>query len=348
MKDAQGFLRSADTVLRDFENKRTDGDGWYHVPDSICANNQERAMIHGFEQECAKFGKHIPYEIGKQAEELFMRAKASGQRLWAHRTGLSMDDGDLSSIAKHGLMVPAQGHGTNERLELGYTATRIPQNTSGFLLLLRTAALDEYKYMKTTVLCLTDNTPNIMNGHLNPDQVVGCIARDGSGHVCNFLRREEMLECHNTKMIRNGSQMIDVDRKPIAELTSSDYCQCQINNLEHGVTLMNDSYDNDVRNCSVMYGHIVYGNLQAMAHDLNLSKEQELELRRAIEAFASNLSSNSDLHERADEHSFATSDRKTLEMTQERESDSLIAMLDAMEMPGTDAEGKEVETDLER
>lgn len=63
-------------------------DGWYHIPDTLCQNAEERQIRQQFEKECAQLERQIPYETGKQIEQMFLETRNNAQQLWAHRTGL--------------------------------------------------------------------------------------------------------------------------------------------------------------------------------------------------------------------------------------------------------------------
>ena len=104
LEHAQHFLKENTEVLS--ESK----DGWYHIPDAMCQSASERNIRNQLEEECKQMGKQIPYEIGKQLETMFLQAKETHEQLWVHRTGLSIDGGDLASIAQRGLAVPTQGY----------------------------------------------------------------------------------------------------------------------------------------------------------------------------------------------------------------------------------------------
>ena len=164
--------REANAVAEEISVTDSSKDGWYHIPDHMCAGEADWEAVQTFEKECRQTGRRIPYAVGKQLEDIFISAKADHKQIWAHRTGLSIDGGDLASIAKHGLAVPAQGHGSDELPELGYTATKFSMTTNGFIHLLHASALEEYKHMRGTVVCLTDENPNIARGYLDPGQVV--------------------------------------------------------------------------------------------------------------------------------------------------------------------------------
>lgn len=236
-----------------------------------------------FEKECKQTGRRIPYAVGKQLEDIFINAKADHKQIWAHRTGLSIDGGDLASIANHGLAVPAQGHGLDELPELGYTATKFTMTTNGFIHLLYASALEEYKHMRGTVICLTDENPNISMGYLDPGQVVGYVARDEKGHVCKFLDPSEMAQCHNTKTILKDDIQVEIDRKSNVDLREQDYFPCRIEGLGE-VWLVNDSHDGNLKNCSIACENRIYGNLSLFALEKQLTVSQiqtvQAEIRR--------------------------------------------------------------------
>lgn len=161
---AENGDREAKAIAEEISVTDSSKDGWYHIPDRMCAGKADREAIRMFEKEYQQTGRRIPYAVGKQLEDIFINAKADHKQIWAHRTGLSIDGGDLASIANHGLAVPAQGHGLDELPELGYTATKFTMTTNGFIHLLYASALEEYKHMRGTVICLTDENPNISRG----------------------------------------------------------------------------------------------------------------------------------------------------------------------------------------
>lgn len=228
---AENEDREAKAVAEEISVMDSSKDGWYHIPDRMCAGKADREAIRMFEKECQQTGRRIPYAVGKQLEDIFINAKADHKQIWAHRTGLSIDGGDLASIANHGLAVPAQGHGLDELPELGYTATKFTMTTNGFIHLLYASALEEYKHMRGTVICLTDENPNISSGYLDPRQVVGCVARDEKGHVCKFLDPSEMAQCHNTKTVLRDGIQVEIDRKSNVDLRKQDYFPCRIEGL---------------------------------------------------------------------------------------------------------------------
>lgn len=134
---AENGDRETKAIAEEISVTDSSKDGWYHIPDRMCAGKADRETIRMFEKECQQTGRRIPYAVGKQLEDIFINAKADHKQIWAHRTGLSIDGGDLASIANHGLAVPAQGHGLDELPELGYTTTKFtvapkevfPENT---------------------------------------------------------------------------------------------------------------------------------------------------------------------------------------------------------------------------
>lgn len=265
-------------------------DGWYHIPDTLCQNAEERQIRQQFEKECAQLERQIPYETGKQIEQMFLETRNNAQQLWAHRTGLSMDGGDLSAIATRGLIVPTQGHGKDEEAQLEYTATPISMNAKGFIQLLRIAALEEYKNMQGTVVCRTQGTPKILGDYLQPDQIVCYIARDACHRVCRYLDTTDMMQVHNTKTILENGKEMEVDRKSAQELTANDYRSFSHPMLEHqSITLINDSYDGRVENCSIAYGDRIYGNLESMARGLGLTQIQEWICNDCIQMFAQDI-----------------------------------------------------------
>lgn len=276
--------REANAVAEEISVTDSSKDGWYHIPDHMCAGKADRKAVQMFEKECRQTGRRIPYAVGKQLEDIFISAKSDHKQIWAHRTGLSIDGGDLASIAKHGLAVPAQGHGSDELPELGYTATKFSMTTNGFVHLLRASVLEEYKHMRGTVVCLTDENPNITSGYLDPGQVVGYVARDEKGQVCKFLDLPEMAQCHNTKTILKDGIQVEVDRKSNADLREQDYFPCRIEGLGE-VWLVNDSYDGNLKNCSITCGNRVYGNLSLFALEKQLTVSQMQSVQAEIGRF---------------------------------------------------------------
>lgn len=275
--------REAKAVAEEFSVTDSSKDGWYHIPDHMCAGKADLEAARIFEKECRQTGRRIPYVVGKQLEDIFISAKTDHKQIWAHRTGLSIDGGDLASIAKHGLAVPAQGHGSDELPELGYTATKFSMTTNGFIHLLHASALEEYKHMRGTVVCLTDENPNITSGYLDPGQVVGYVARDEKGQVCKFLDLSEMAQCHNTKTILKDGIQVEVDRKSNVDLREQDYFPCRIEGLGE-VWLVNDSHDGNLKNCSIACENRIYGNLSLFALEKQLTVSQiqtaQAEIRR--------------------------------------------------------------------
>ena len=280
--------REANAVAEEISVTDSSKDGWYHIPDHMCAGEADWEAVQTFEKECRQTGRRIPYAVGKQLEDIFISAKADHKQIWAHRTGLSIDGGDLASIAKHGLAVPAQGHGSDELPELGYTATKFSMTTNGFIHLLHASALEEYKHMRGTVVCLTDENPNIARGYLDPGQVVGYVARDKKGHVCKFLDLSEMAQCHNTKTILKDGIQVEVDRKSNADLREQDYFPCRIEGLGE-VWLVNDSHDGNLKNCSITCGNRVYGNLSLFALEKRLTVSQMQTVQAEIGRFERTL-----------------------------------------------------------
>lgn len=280
--------REAKAVVKEISAADNSQDGWYHIPDHMCAGKADREAVRTFEKECQQTGRRIPYAVGKRLEDIFIAAKADHKQIWGHRTELSIDGGDLASIAKHGLAVPAQGHGLDELPELGYTATKFAMTTNGFIHLLHTSALEEYKHMRGTVVCLTDENPNISRGHLDPGQVVGYVARDEKGQVCKFLDLPEMAQCHNTKTILKDGIQVEVDRKSNADLREQDYFPCRIEGLGE-VWLVNDSHDGNLKNCSITCGHRVYGNLSLFALEKQLTVSQMQSVQAEIGRFERTL-----------------------------------------------------------
>ena len=280
---AENGDREAKAIAEEISVTDNSKDGWYHIPDRMCAGKADREAIRMFEKECQQTGRRIPYAVGKQLEDIFINAKADHKQIWAHRTGLSIDGGDLASIANHGLAVPAQGHGLDELPELGYTATKFTMTTNGFIHLLYASALEEYKHMRGTVICLTDENPNISRGYLDPGQVVGYVARDEKGHVCKFLDPSEMAQCHNTKTILKDGIQVEVDRKSNVDLREQDYFPCRIEGLGE-VWLVNDSHDGNLKNCSIACENRIYGNLSLFALEKRLTVSQmqivQAEIRR--------------------------------------------------------------------
>ena len=60
--------------------------------------------------------------------------------------------------------------------------------------------------------------------------------------------------------------------------------------LEHqSITLINDSYDGRVGNCSIAYGDRIYGNLESMAKGLGLTQIQEWICNDCIQMFAQDI-----------------------------------------------------------
>ena len=280
--------REANAVAEEISVTDSPKDGWYHIPDHMCAGKADMEAVRTFEKECQQTGRRIPYAVGKQLEDIFISAKADHKQIWAHRTGLSIDGGDLASIAKYGLAVPAQGHGSDELPELGYTATKFSMTTNGFIHLLHASALEEYKHMRGTVVCLTDENPNISGGYLDPGQVVGYVARDEKGHVCKFLDLSEMAQCHNTKTILKDGIQVEVDRKSNADLREQDYFPCRIEGLGE-VWLVNDSPDGNLKNCSITCGNRVYGNLSLFALEKQLTVSQMQSVQAKIGQFENAL-----------------------------------------------------------
>ena len=280
--------REAKAVVKEISAADNSQDGWYHIPDHMCAGKADREAVRTFEKECQQTGRRIPYAVGKRLEDIFIAAKADHKQIWGHRTELSIDGGDLASIAKHGLAVPAQGHGLDELPELGYTATKFAMTTNGFIHLLHTSALEEYKHMRGTVVCLTDENSNISRGHLDPGQVVGYVARDEKGQVCKFLDLPEMAQCHNTKTILKDGIQVEVDRKSNADLREQDYFPCRIEGLGE-VWLVNDSHDGNLKNCSITCGNRVYGNLSLFALEKQLTVSQMQSVQAEIGRFERTL-----------------------------------------------------------
>ena len=276
--------REAKAIAEEISVTDSSKDGWYHIPDRMCAGKADRESIRMFEKECQQTGRRIPYAVGKQLEDIFINAKADHKQIWAHRTGLSIDGGDLASIANHGLAVPAQGHGLDELPELGYTATKFTMTTNGFIHLLYASALEEYKHMRGTVICLTDENPNISRGYLDPGQVVGYVARDEKGHVCKFLEPSEMAQCHNTKTILKDGIQVEVDRKSNVDLKEQDYFPCRIEGLGE-VWLVNDSHDGNLKNCSIACENRIYGNLSLFALEKQLTISQMQTVQAEIRRF---------------------------------------------------------------
>lgn len=264
----------------------TTKDGWYHIPDNLCCNASERSMRDQFETECNQTGKRIPYEIGKRMETIFLQAKINKKDLWVHRTGLSIDGGDLASIAKNGLIVPTQGYGEKQTPDLENTATHISMNFNGFTHLLRVANLEEYKQMRGTVICQTEKEPKIADGYLHADQLVGYVARDEKGQVCKFLEPADMESVHNTKTVIIDGKTMEIDRKSNSEIIASDYRSCDTAYLGKTVTFINDTYGHDPMQFSIVYGANVYGNLEAFLQDINVTKEQEETMKNLLQDFA--------------------------------------------------------------
>ena len=287
--DHMGKHQDVHTIRAELTASSESKDGWYHVPDSMRSDKRERDAVKQFEAECEKLGKRIPYAVGKRLETLFLDAQSNHQQIWAHRTGLSIDGGDLASIAKHGLAVPAQGHGEDELPELGYTATKISMTTNGFLHLLRATTLEEYKQMRGTVICLTDQAPSISRGYLDPGQVVGYVARDQGGHVCKMLNLSEMAQCHNTKTVLKDNREVEIDRKSNMDLDAHDYYQCQIPGIPEKLCLVNDSYDGNVMDCSIIYDGHIYGNLSLFTSAKNLTFGQAKDVKTQILQFGHEL-----------------------------------------------------------
>ncbi len=342
--------REANAVAEEISVTDSSKDGWYHIPDHMCAGEADWEAVQTFEKECRQTGRRIPYAVGKQLEDIFISAKADHKQIWAHRTGLSIDGGDLASIAKHGLAVPAQGHGSDELPELGYTATKFSMTTNGFIHLLHASALEEYKHMRGTVVCLTDENPNIARGYLDPGQVVGYVARDKKGHVCKFLDLSEMAQCHNTKTILKDGIQVEVDRKSNADLREQDYFPCRIEGLGE-VWLVNDSHDSNLKNCSITCGNRVYGNLSLFALEKRLTVSQMQTVQAEIGRFERTLKTSAAYGpDHGEEQELSWTDAEAarqacLSRHTKDQSLSLIDELNAMDLDTEENENPEFQRD---
>lgn len=99
-----------------------------------------------------------------------------------------------------------------------------------------------------------------------------------------------MMQVHNTKTILENGKEMEVDRKSAQELTANDYRSFSHPMLEHqSITLINDSYDGRVENCSIAYGDRIYGNLESMAKGLGLTQIQEWICNDCIQMFAQDI-----------------------------------------------------------
>lgn len=145
--------------------------------------------------------------------------------------------------------------------------------------------------MRGTVICLTDENPNISRGYLDPGQVVGYVARDEKGHVCKFLDPSEMAQCHNTKTILKDGIQVEIDRKSNVDLRKQDYFPCRIEGLGE-VWLVNDSYDGNLKNCSIACENRIYGDLSLFALEKQLTVSQMQAVREEIGRFESTLTAS--------------------------------------------------------
>ena len=224
---------------------------------------------------------HLPYAVGKALEQQFSDAYLAGDQIWIHRTGLSQESSLLADIAKHGLIVPAQGHGEQERHELSYTATKLNQNHFPFMI--QTIMFDTYKDCKGVILCRTGPEPLCENGRLCPSQILGFAARDEKGIVERFLSREDMEKIRDQKIILSHGQEISVDRKSQAELTTEDYHHISLPSSGKTAILLTDSYCQDPNQVSVIYGGVIYGNIEMAAREIPLSAQETKALNEATE-----------------------------------------------------------------
>ena len=88
---AENGDREAKAIAEEISVTDSSKDGWYHIPDRMCAGKADREAIRMFEKECQQTGRRIPYAVGKQLEDIFINAKADHKQIWTHRTGLSID-----------------------------------------------------------------------------------------------------------------------------------------------------------------------------------------------------------------------------------------------------------------
>lgn len=274
----EDFLKQAEQWKNDLIGQK---DGWYHLPETIGGIQIPDEDRKDFEALCQERGMHLPYAVGKALELQFSDAYLAGDQIWIHRTGLSQESSLLADIAKHGLIVPAQGHGEQERHELSYTATKLNQNHFPFMI--QTIMFDTYKDCKGVILCRTGPEPLCENGRLCPSQILGFAARDEKGIVERFLSREDMEKIRDQKIILSHGQEISVDRKSQAELTTEDYHHISLPSSGKTAILLTDSYCQDPNQVSVIYGGVIYGNIEMAAREIPLSAQETKALNEATE-----------------------------------------------------------------
>lgn len=274
----EDFLKQAEQWKNDLVGQK---DGWYHLPETVGGVQIPDKDRKAFDALCKERGMYLPYAVGKVLEQQFSDAYLAGEQIWIHRTGLSQESSLLADIAKHGLIVPAQGHGEQERHELSYTATRLNQNHFPFMI--QTVMFDTYKNCKGVILCRTGLEPHCENGRLCPSQILGFAAKDENGVVGRFLSREDMEEIRDQKMILDHGKEVSVDRKPQAELTAEDYRHISLSSSGKTAILLTDSYDRDPNRVSVIYGGVIYGNIEMAAREIPLSAQETKVLNEAAE-----------------------------------------------------------------
>lgn len=72
---AENGNREAEAVAEEISVTDSSKDGWYHIPDRMCAGKADREAIRMFEKKCRQIGRRIPYAVGKQLEDIFISAK---------------------------------------------------------------------------------------------------------------------------------------------------------------------------------------------------------------------------------------------------------------------------------
>lgn len=285
IRDSMGKEHHFEDFLKHVEQWKNEligqKDGWYHLPETVGGVQIQDKDRKAFDTLCQERGMHLPYVVGKALEQQFSDAYLAGDQIWIHRTGLSQENSLLADIAKHGLIVPAQGHGEQERHELSYTATKL--NPSHFPFMIQTVMFDTYKDCKGVILCRTGPEPHYENGRLCPSQILGFAARDENGVVERFFTRGEMEEIRDQKMILIQGKEIAVDRKSQAELTAEDYHHINFPSSGKTVILLTDSYCQDPSQVSVIYGGVIYGNIEMAEREIPLSVQETKFLNEAAE-----------------------------------------------------------------
>lgn len=274
----ENFLKNAERWKDDLIGQK---DGWYHLPETVGGVRISDKDRKAFDTLCQERGMHLPFAVGKVLEQQFSDACLAEDQIWIHRTGLSQESSLIADIAKHGLIVPAQGHGEHEHHELSYTATKLSSNHFPFMI--QTVMFDTYKNCKGVILCRTGPEPYCENGRLCPSQILGFAARDENGIVGRFLTREEMEEIRDQKMILNHGQEISVDRKSQAELTAEDYHHISFPSSGKTAILLTDSYCQDPSQISVIYGGVIYGNIEMAEREIPLSVQESQILNEATD-----------------------------------------------------------------